>query len=372
MINNNLHHYPYYLQYFYPKLTHIPATNYASRSHLFRLPQNVSPDFTFHRFVRQNQNRSASFFYNVNPTNHNFTSCYTNDNNNKTARNIRNNKHNSNNSSFTNKTRTSTNVYSCSNNSNINVTTNITHSTSTQQQQQQQQRQQMLQAIDTQQQQQHNTEQTNTANKTRRKPQHLETETVINLSTATLNKDEHSLLSRGLNFCPTPKNIDWNELNADLNDFKRRLRLKHYFQDKAGQDETQTEHDENETTHEYKKPSNWTPARNLDPALDYYINSIERDIKDIQPTKVSDNLTKNERDALSRLAKRSDIVIKPADKGSGTVIMDKQFYTNECYRQLNDTTFYEKLDVDMTNKVTKTVTQYLQLMKRKEHITKDT
>ena len=32
-----------------------------------------------------------------------------------------------------------------------------------------------------------------------------------------------------------------------------------------------------------------------------------------------------------------DIIIKAADKGSGTVIMDRHWYINECLRQLNDT-----------------------------------
>ena len=32
----------------------------------------------------------------------------------------------------------------------------------------------------------------------------------------------------------------------------------------------------------------------------------------------------------------ADIVIKPADKGSETVIMDRSWYVNECDRQLKE------------------------------------
>ena len=38
---------------------------------------------------------------------------------------------------------------------------------------------------------------------------------------------------------------------------------------------------------------------------------------------ITDNLTPHERLALRNLKKRQDIIIKPADKGSGTVVMDK-------------------------------------------------
>ena len=203
-----------------------------------------------------------------------------------------------------------------------------------------------------------------------KKPKHLETDTVINLSTVNLTDADVSQLSRGLNFCPTPQKIDWNEINADLAEFKRRLRLKHYFHEKTGTEDDSTDNsthsDTDQMTKRYKKTINWTPPRNLDPSLDSYIDNVEDNIKNIQPTRISDNLTKDERTALKTLAKRTDIIIKPADKGSGTVVMDRQMYIDECNRQLNDTNFYEKHNKDITSKVTNTVKQYLQQMKRDE------
>ena len=55
-------------------------------------------------------------------------------------------------------------------------------------------------------------------------------ETVINLSTVRLSNSETKLLSRGLTFVPTPKSVNWAEIQADINDFARRLRLKEFFQ----------------------------------------------------------------------------------------------------------------------------------------------
>ena len=70
-----------------------------------------------------------------------------------------------------------------------------------------------------------------------------------------------------------------------------------------------------------------------------------------KPTPKRNNLSRKERKALTTLRKRTDIVIKPADKGSGTVIMDYSWYVNECDKQFNDTKYYQKQSSDLTNKV---------------------
>ena len=42
------------------------------------------------------------------------------------------------------------------------------------------------------------------------------------------------------------------------------------------------------------------------------------------------------------------IIIKPADKGSAVVVMDKTTYIQEAERQMSDCRFYEKFDSDPT------------------------
>jgi len=78
-----------------------------------------------------------------------------------------------------------------------------------------------------------------------------------------------------------------------------------------------------------------------------------------KPARVRDSLTRRERQALKKLQRRTDIVIKPADKGSGTVVMNRQDYLNECYRQLNNQQFYKKVNEDPTDNITKRVRFYL-------------
>ena len=62
----------------------------------------------------------------------------------------------------------------------------------------------------------------------------------------------------------------------------------------------------------------------------------------------NDNIGSNERRALSSLRKRTDIVIKRADKGSATVVMSKDDYLTRVMSHLNNMQFYEKLSDDPT------------------------
>ena len=87
-----------------------------------------------------------------------------------------------------------------------------------------------------------------------------------------------------------------------------------------------------------------------------------------QPTRIRDNLTKHERKALKQLQKRTDIVVKPADKGSGTVVLDYNWYVNECLRQLNDNKFYERQTKDLTNKIQERIKVYTSRLHSDEFI----
>ena len=52
---------------------------------------------------------------------------------------------------------------------------------------------------------------------------------VVNLSSKDIKPDEIRILSKGLNFCPTPSTINEEQLSADLDKFARSLRIKEYF-----------------------------------------------------------------------------------------------------------------------------------------------
>jgi len=66
--------------------------------------------------------------------------------------------------------------------------------------------------------------------------------------------------------------------------------------------------------------------------------------RDFQITQTrSDNLTKNERLALTNLAKRTDIVINKADKGSTIVVQDREQYVQDGLSRLANETVYKPL-----------------------------
>ena len=138
---------------------------------------------------------------------------------------------------------------------------------------------------------------------------------MVNLSTVDLSEAEVKLLLKGLSFCPTPQKIDWIELKADLEDFSRRLRLKEYFH---GCESSNYVSDPNP----FKKKNSWTPNKDRDLGLELFIQLLKSDILNTKPSKIADNLSKHEREALQKLIARTDIIIKPPDKGKAVVVLD--------------------------------------------------
>ncbi|XP_070576158.1 uncharacterized protein [Ptychodera flava] len=174
---------------------------------------------------------------------------------------------------------------------------------------------------------------------------------IVNLSNLSLSPVERSVLSHGLKFCPT-KQLDKTELCGDIESFFRRLRLKEYFH-KPNSDESSSGH----TTTLPQNPSCksqdsiWTPPEGRNSKLDLYINCFRNRVRsEIINTQCKPhyNLSRAERNAVNSLRTNQTIVIKQADKGGATVIMNKSDYLREAVRQLSDTKFYTKLQSDPT------------------------
>ena len=75
--------------------------------------------------------------------------------------------------------------------------------------------------------------------------------TVINLSSSTLSEAEEKLLSKGLNFCPTPTEVNQVEVSQNLTEYYRRLRLSEFFLDLPPTD-----------PEPFRCKSTWVPPKN--------------------------------------------------------------------------------------------------------------
>jgi hypothetical protein len=140
-----------------------------------------------------------------------------------------------------------------------------------------------------------------------------------------------------------------NVLYAAQHRLIRSLKLRDYFNDADNDD-----FDFKIKTFTHK--STWTPAdhklqqstlntiQDIIAATESVIRRRKRtDNGNILLWNHDDNLTASERTALRELGSNHDIVIKPADKGSATVIMDKAAYVTEVRRQLDNTKYYREL-----------------------------
>ena len=63
-------------------------------------------------------------------------------------------------------------------------------------------------------------------------------------------------------------------------------------------------------------------------------------------SKIKHNLSKSQHNSIKSLALDDNIIIKEADKGGATVIMDKSFYQSSIEDMLLNQEYYEQLDND--------------------------
>lgn len=159
---------------------------------------------------------------------------------------------------------------------------------------------------------------------------------IINLSSRDLSTDEISLLQKGLKFTPTPS-ANQNELKNDVQEFGRKLRLLDYF------------HEQQQNTADNsiaRNKSNFVPPKTQDKYLETFLDALSEYPENMHTTtsKNRSNLTKGEKTALNDLMNDDSIIIKEADKGGATVIMDKTFYKDKIEELLSDTENYTKVE----------------------------
>ena len=229
---------------------------------------------------------------------------------------------------------------------------------------------------------------------------------ITNLSSHILSVAETAVLENGLNFCPTPKPADIGDFNLEVQHFFRNVKLKLFFEDSHEIVTNNTTHGVYQTdrprltrgsstlidlhnqalptpsiTHDtdtipFGHPDLKLPSRFNPPSpshLDHVLNLMQNEILNSNITRIRDsNMVANQYRAITCLRTNPNIVIKPADKGSGIVIMNTSDYIKEGLRQLNDQSFYLQTDGDLTPDHVNVISKYVQEMFDKGEISKDT
>ena len=109
--------------------------------------------------------------------------------------------------------------------------------------------------------------------------------------------------------------------------FGRRLKIAYHFR------KTNFNHE----PEKFIDKSKWeTPDKSMPSEILETIQNINTDWTNLEVPKHTQYLPKAELAALKQLRSNPFIVIKPADKGSSSVIMDKDNYISEGYRQLGN------------------------------------
>lgn len=175
-----------------------------------------------------------------------------------------------------------------------------------------------------------------------------------------LTEAQLSVLDLGLTFIPAYRHQPLNDIYKFQDRLIRNLKLKDYFGEKDPDED-----DFDYTVKTFTDPSTWIPpdkklsADTLQTVHDIAMmteNILKQhtivDGKGALLSAYKDNLTADQRTAIQQLRNNADIVIKPADKGSATVVMHKWAYAAEARRQLNNQKYYRKLTRPLGDKLT--------------------
>ena len=186
---------------------------------------------------------------------------------------------------------------------------------------------------------------------------------MLNLSTYPLKPNEISLLSKGLKFIPKPLKTNEDAVHEAIAEFSRRITLTDFFNTITKKSNTDKE------PKPFYPKSGWIPPY-CSPETQKQLKHLEQQIKEINLKQAKSNLTKMEFQAIKSLLDNKNIIIKPADKGSSVVIMDKTDYLIEGYRQLANENHYKKIRSPVSPKASDIINNILDDLNKEKIIDK--
>ena len=170
-----------------------------------------------------------------------------------------------------------------------------------------------------------------------------------------MTTDQINLLSKGFKFIQTTvleENRIRQQLLLDFKPFARRMRLRYIF------------HNKDSEQHPFHVKSNWQQSV----TLETYLEEVTEQLAEIELIRPRNNLDFKERAALRELKSNSEIIIKKADKGMTTVIMNKTDKIQEGQVQLDDTKNYMPLETPMVQETKQRIEEIINDLQRGNHI----
>lgn len=197
-------------------------------------------------------------------------------------------------------------------------------------------------------------------------------ERVVNLSSENLSPSMKSLLSRGLGFVPTPKNISKAEIQRSMIRFKYNLVLQHNSENFSGSSsmwdtlykklwKPKGDEEMKLLVNSFLQTSNVSVFKELFREIDEAVDNWQ----EIQPVS---NLPKEEQRALRALKCNENIIIKKADKGACVVVQDRENYIKEVERQLTEAEVYTPIDRPLNVHTRKIVNNMVDFLKKKKTV----
>ena len=156
---------------------------------------------------------------------------------------------------------------------------------------------------------------------------------VVNLSHVKLTRTQCEVLDYGLDFIPTPRTNELPVAQEAIQKFARQLKLRYFFHGCRSIS----------TDTKFVDKSNWSP-----PCHDDFSTMKLDELDTLVTFCVNDrvnsgNLSDHQLNAIKSLGNKPEIIVKPADKGSATVVMSREAYIKEVERQLGNGKHYTKL-----------------------------
>ena len=174
-----------------------------------------------------------------------------------------------------------------------------------------------------------------------------------------LSESEMPLLNKGLDFCPSTKEPNKEQLLGELYFSCRKLKLKEYF--RGGDSNTDKIQQEERCDLNTKLPNCYFNPNHKTPLnLQRYVSILKKEVTELlkKPNYQQSNLTSEERLKFRRLS------------GGKIVIMDTADYIEHCELLLTDREFYEKLDANPTLIYTEKIKQKIDDMLKNNYIIK--